>query len=149
MNMTTTKSKFENLVNAIKAGAGEDANDYLDILEKDMYSLGEYVDSVTKMETSIVIARARLEGEALRDRVMQLDKNRRDCHELAIMGIKRMNRFAKNFEVEPIYAGDVDDRYAIADFCMKTVEELFSNRNGQYVRERVRDFVRRDDDFER
>ena len=104
------KEKFLNLVNACK-----NDRDMLDIIESDMRALGEYVYSVHMMETSLPIIRVNYEGQELRDRVEKLDHNRREHHERAIMGVKRLNRFAEMEGVEKIFTGDVNDRYAIAE----------------------------------
>lgn len=130
----TTKGKFEKLVEAIRMQVTDEPEDFLELVEKDMCSFGEYVNAVMSMEVGINIARARLEGEELRDRIMQLDQRRRDCHEMAIVGVKRLNRFAEQFNVPKIYLGDVEDRYSVADFCMETVNEFFSTRSGNVTR---------------
>lgn len=120
------KEKFLNLVNACK-----NDRDMLDIIESDMRALGEYVYAVHMMETSLPIIRINYEGQELRDRVEKLDHNRREHHERAIMGVKRLNRFAEMEGVEKIFAGDVNDRYAIADFCRDTTIEMFDDRTGR------------------
>ena len=120
------KEKYINLVNVCK----EDA-DMLEIVNSDIAALGLYVNAVYMMETTLPIIRVRYDGEELRDRVERLDRNRRDYHERAIMGVKRLNRFAAMMNVEEIFDGDVNDRYAIADFCMETVTEIFNDRTGK------------------
>lgn len=89
------KEKFLNLVNACK-----NDSEMLEIIESDMKALGEYVYAVHMMETSIPIIHINYEGEELRDRVEKLDRNRRDHHDRAIMGVKRLNRFAEMEGVE-------------------------------------------------
>lgn len=120
------KEKFLNLVNACK-----NDRDMLDIIESDMRALGEYVYAVHIMETSLPIIRVNYEGQELRDRVEKLDHNRRTHHERAIMGVKRMNRFAEMEGIEKIFTGDVNNRYAIADFCRDTTVEMFDDRTGR------------------
>ena len=120
------KEKFLNLVNVCK-----NDRDMLDIIESDMRALGEYVYAVHMMETSLPIIRINYEGQELRDRVEKLDHNRREHHERAIMGVKRLNRFAEMEGVEKIFTGDVNDRYAIADFCRDTTIEMFDDRTGR------------------
>lgn len=120
------KEKFLNLVNSCK-----NDRDMLDIIESDMRALGEYVYAVHMMETSLPIIRVNYEGQELRDRVEKLDHNRREYHERAIMGVKRLNRFAEMEGVEKIFVGDVNDRYAIADFCRDTTIEMFNDRTGR------------------
>ena len=120
------KEKFLNLVNACK-----NDSEMLEIIENDMKALGEYVYAVHMMETSLPIIRINYEGQELRDRVEKLDCNRREHHERAIMGVKRLNRFAEMEGVEKIFTGDVEDRYVIADFCRDVTVEMFDDRTGR------------------
>lgn len=120
------KEKFLNLVNACK-----NDSEMLEIIESDMKALGEYVYAVHMMETSLPIIHINYEGEELRDRVEKLDRNRRDNHDRAIMGVKRLNRFAEMEGVEKIFTGDIEDRYAIADFCRDVTVEMFNDRTGR------------------
>lgn len=89
------KEKFLNLVNACK-----NDRDMLDIIESDMRALGDYVYTVHMMETALPITRINYEGQELRDRIEKLDHNRRAHHERAIIGVKRLNRFAEMEGVE-------------------------------------------------
>lgn len=120
------KEKFLNLVNACK-----NDSEMLEIIESDMKALGEYVYAVHMMETSLPIIHINYDGQELRSRVEKLDRNRRDHHDRAIMGVKRLNRFAEMEGVEKIFTGDVNDRYAIADFCRDTTVEMFDDRTGR------------------
>ena len=63
--------------------------------------------------------------------IEKLDHNRRAHHERAIIGVKRLNRFAEMEGVEKIFTGDVEDRYAIADFCRDVTVEMFDDRTGR------------------
>ena len=123
---TLIKEKCLNLVNACK-----NDRDMLDIIESDMRALGEYVYAVHMMETALPIIRINYEGQELRDRIEKLDHNRRAHHERAIIGVKRLNRFAEMEGVEKIFTGDVKDRYAIADFCRDVTVEMFDDRTGR------------------
>lgn len=120
------KEKFLNLVNVCKSD-----RDMLDIIESDIRALGEYVYAVHMMETALPIIRINYEGQELRDRIEKLDHNRRAHHERAIIGVKRLNRFAEMEGVEKIFTGDVEDRYAIADFCRDVTVEMFDDRTGR------------------
>ena len=120
------KEKFLNLVNACK-----NDSEMLEIIESDMKALGEYVYAVHMMETSLPIIHINYDGQELRSRVEKLDRNRRDHHDRAIMGVKRLNRFAEMEGVEKIFTGDVNDRYAIADFCRDATVEMFDDRTGR------------------
>ena len=83
----------------------------LEIIESDMKALGEYVYAVHMMETSIPIIHINYEGEELRDRVEKLDRNRRDHHDRAIMGVKRLNRFAEMEGVESELLPETEKEY--------------------------------------
>lgn len=120
------KEKFLNLVNACK-----NDSEMLEIIESDMKALGEYVYAVHMMETSLPIIHINYDGQELRSRVEKLDRNRRDHHDRAIMGVKRLNRFAEMEGVEKIFTGDIEDRYAIADFCRDATVEMFDDRTGR------------------
>ena len=120
------KEKFLNLVNACK-----NDSEMLEIIESDMKALGEYVYAVHMMETSLPIIHINYDGQELRNRVEKLDSNRRDHHDRAIMGVKRLNRFAEMEGVEKIFTGDIEDRYAIADFCRDATVEMFDDRAGR------------------
>lgn len=120
------KEKFLNLVNACK-----NDRDMLDIIESDIRALGEYVYAVHMMETALPIIRINYEGQELRDRIEKLGHNRRAHHERAIIGVKRLNRFAEMEGVEKIFTGDVEDRYVIADFCRDVTVEMFDDRTGR------------------
>lgn len=110
--------------------AASDDYDMLEIINSDMNALELYVQSVYTMEVTIPVVRARYEGEEVRDRITALDRNRRAAHERAIIAVKRLNRFSGILGVAPLFEGDVNDRYQIADFCHKVVSEIFSNRCG-------------------
>lgn len=102
-----------------------DDQDMERILDSDLESIGNYVSAVYAMEYRIPIIRARYEGQNMRDKIMELDENRRMAHERAIMAVKRLNRISKMHGLPDFFPGDTKDRYAIADFCGKMVQELF------------------------
>lgn len=117
------KERFINLVKAT-----EKDEDMLSVIEDQMNNLASYVNAVYAMEVQIQTLRFRLEGEEYRDAVTALDKRRRNAHEAAIAGCSILNRMAKMVNAEDMYDGDLDDRYAVADFCIKVVDELFHGR---------------------
>ena len=43
--------------------------------------------------------------------------------------MKRLNRFAGLADLPRLFDGNVDDRYEVADFCMNTVNTVFSARS--------------------
>ena len=80
------------------------------------------------MEFSSILIREREEGEKLREDLEKCDQDRHNAHERAIMGVKRLNRFAAMKGLSPIYEGDINNRYEIADFCSEVVNEYFDTR---------------------
>lgn len=117
------KNKFVALVDAYR-------NDEmaLELIENNMDSLNAYVTAVYAMEVQLQTLRFRLEGEEYRDAVMTIDRRRRNAHEAAIASCSVLNRIAAMEGVAPIYDGDLNDRYQVADFCIAIVEELFKGR---------------------
>ena len=100
----------------------------LDIIQADVLALGEYTQAVYSMEFSSAIIREKYEGEKVREKKKKNDQDRHNAHERAIMGVKRLNHFAGMKGLEPIFDGDVSNRYEVADFCCETVKEYFDNR---------------------
>ena len=94
--------------------------DYVDTFRK-------YVNSVIAMETGVSMARYRYEGEPekYQEVVQNYDKSRRICHESAIAACRVLNRISERSGLEPFYEGDTEGRYQVADFCMRSCEELF------------------------
>ena len=103
--------------------------DALEYIEKDMNSFATYVQSVYTMETRMVMAQAHYshDVEKIAEIRYNLDNQRRNAHELAITSIKRLCRFATIKGVEPLYDGDLEDRYEIADFCRRIVLHFFDS----------------------
>lgn len=131
----TTSNKDEMLtkISLLAKAVGdmeEDADDMLDIISSDLRSACNYVEAVCNMEYSIPIVRMRYEGQDMIDHIEALDSGRRHAHERAIMGVKRLNRFSRMFNLQDFYVGDEDDRNAVGDFCMVLVKELFDGRIG-------------------
>lgn len=117
------KEKFLALVNANKE------NDFvLRMITNYMNALGDYVSSVYRMEMQMPVLRFRLEGDAFRDAVTDLDRARRNAHEAAIAACSILNRICEKSGVENIFDGNLEDRYEVADFCMSTVETIFKDR---------------------
>jgi len=117
------KEEFLNLVKAC-----EKDEDLLDFVEMAMNTITKYVARVTHMEYALPIYKARYEGQELRDKIQTLDELRRSAHEAAISAVKSMDRLAKKLHVKPMYTGDLDNRYQIADFCENMVHEFFIDR---------------------
>lgn len=116
------KKLIENLASKIKD------NSDLEILEDVEKDFSHYVKSVSDMEHGIAVARFRLEGEEYRNYIQNLDKQRRAAHNAAIVSVRILNRFCKLYNTDLIFAGNIEDRVQVGNFCMKVVNELFENR---------------------
>jgi len=117
------KQNYEKLVSALK-----DDDDTLEFIKERMDHICNYVDKVTMMEYTIPILNARFEGQDLRDKIENLDSQRRIAHEMAISAVKQLNRICVANSIDKLYTGDEDNRYEIADFCGLVVTTLFEDR---------------------
>lgn len=118
-----TKQNYELLISKFR-----DDEDMLDFIKERMQKICGYVESVTAMEYSIPIIRARYEGQDLIDKIQKFDNNRHIAHEAAIASVKQLNRLCVSEGVSKLFDGDETDRYQIADFCMLVVNTLFEGR---------------------
>lgn len=120
--MSKMEERFKKLVEA-----WSDDEDALVYIEKDMNAFANYVQAVYTMETKLVLAQSLYNHdiEKLSQIRYNLDSQRRNCHELAISAIKQLCIFANVKNVEPLYNGNLEDRYEIADFCRKVVLHFF------------------------
>lgn len=125
------KEMYLNLVEAIKnSPETEYIDDDLKSVLRAMNSFSSYVLSVYNMETNIPIIRFRYEGEELREKIQNLDENRRLTHESAIANVSLLNNICRLYNVDEIFTGDKTDRYQVADFCEEVVSEFFKDRSG-------------------
>lgn len=122
------KERYDSLVEVIS----EDA-ELLDFVEDQMNSFVDYVKTVYEMSVSLQILRFRLEGNDYREAVERLDRKRRYAHESAIVACSSLKRLAASYSVESLYDGDLEDRYAIADFCSAIVDEMFKDKVGVHA----------------
>lgn len=122
--------KIKNLINACK-----DDPDMLEFLGDQFDTFGDYVNAVARMEYKIPILRATKDDVAdFQNAVQELDKMRRVYHNSAINACNILNRFSAKLGLEPFYEGSTDDRYQVADFAGRFVNELYCN--GIYKEER-------------
>ena len=128
--MKNVVKNFKELVNA-----WVDDEDVLELIENNMNSFPTYVSSVYNMEYHIQMVRIRYKGEPekIQDITMTLDRQRRMAHEAAIRSVTQLCRWATMKGVEPIYHGDLEDRYEIADFCRNIVLHFFDNGRGTHT----------------
>lgn len=122
--MSRLEDNFLNLVNAWK-----DDEDVIGYIEKDMNAFANYVHAVYTMETKISMASVLYNHDVEKYANIRctLDTQRRNCHEIAITAIKQLCRFANVKNIEPLYNGNLEDRYEIADFCRKIVLHFFDS----------------------
>lgn len=87
-----------------------------------------YVDRVAAMENALESARFRLEGQDYRDRIADLDRQRRVVHDDLISKVNMSLRLAGKVAAEHPFTGDVDDRQQVADFAKKISDFYYDNR---------------------
>ena len=115
--------KYNNLVSSYS-----NDEDVLEIIKDDMGRINDYVTVVYNETYLTPLYRVMYEDQELRDRLQALDSDRRDKHDLAIMAVKRLNRFCAMSGIELLYEGDYD-HYNVAEFCNEVNSELFKARS--------------------
>lgn len=131
--MSTIISKYQNLISACR----EDI-DLVEFIKEDMNCYRDYVNQV--VETEIIIPVLRFKVDDVKDyqeRVMRLDQIRRIKHERAIDACNQLNRISEKLGLPLFYEGDIQNRYAIADFCLEVVNELFLNGQQKSIRDLI------------
>lgn len=129
VRMVNTMTLRERFVKLVMAWEVERDDDIMRLITDNMNAFCKYVEAVYTMEYSMPMLRAQYDGQEYRDRVQQLDANRRHAHERAIIAATQLNRWAKMKGVEPLMLGDTTDRYQVADFCEEIVTEFFRTRS--------------------
>lgn len=123
------KELFIGLADA--AAKAENGEKITGMIENNMETLVDYVKSVYMMEVSLTLSRVRLgdDSREFAERVAELDRKRRICHEAAIASVSALNRMCDFFKVARVFEGDIDNRYEVADFCGNMVDEIFKSRD--------------------
>jgi hypothetical protein len=119
---------FTKLAAAIKGSESEYATEDLETLDSAMTSFRKYVDQVDMGEQQIRLAAVRFEGDAYREMISRYDRQRHDHHETAIANVRLVNRLASMYGVPPLFVGNDQNRYEVADYCLNVVCDLFNNR---------------------
>lgn len=102
-----------------------DKNEALDDLERLFKAFPEYANIVISIQQRTPMLSLRYDGEELREITMNLDTNRRICHDAAIASISGLNRICEMHEL-PKYADiNTNDRQEVARFVGKYVAELY------------------------
>ena len=119
---------LKELIRRISASNAPDAREDLDIIAKAMESFHEYVNTVVKGETKLLLQGGGLEGQEYRDVISQYDSHRHGVHEKAICDVKLINRLASREGLPSVFTGDDTQRHQVADFCLELDQYLFQNR---------------------
>ena len=128
MRMIT--EEYNKLIHAIKHSDNQYKTDDLEMLDDLMGSFGDYVDIVYQETYRTPILRARLDGDELRQRLQQMDMQRRIYHDSAISSCSQINKLCEIYGVEPI-CPITNDRYVIADYCAQISAAFYLNGIGK------------------
>lgn len=107
---------------------GEDQEMMLDIVHGFEKNCIAYIEGVANMENVLNIGRFRLEPEDYRAEVRRLDERRSILHNVVIGDCTILNRFCQSYNIENIYEGNLADRYEVAEFAKKYIDELWQDR---------------------
>lgn len=102
--------------------------DVLEYIEDTVKTCTDYVQRVDMMETQLITARFRMDQERYQSFIVDIDAQRRRCHNDAISSMGFLNRTAQSHGLDPIFTGDQKDRYQVADFCLELTNAIFENR---------------------
>lgn len=117
------KEKVEALVKAYS-----DDKEVLALIEDGLNSFSEYVKVVNNLENAIAVGRFKLSPEDFREKVENLDRNRRIVHNGVIASTKFLNNFCLLKKLPLFFEGDVADRLEVAEFAMLVAKEIFDER---------------------
>lgn len=120
-------SEYNRLFQTISSSKDEFAKDDLDTIDDALTQCRRYVEVVDTTEQQIKLAYVRFDGEDLREKVVNYDRQRRSAHESAISSANMLNRLSNLYGCEKIYSGG-EDRLEVADFCLEVVVQIFENR---------------------
>lgn len=129
MEICDIKKQFSELI--YKLGELKDidvSKDCITYIEDIIGTCGVYVEKVTQMEAAIATARFIMEPEEYRTYISNLDKSRRISHDGIMANMAILNRYCRLAEVPPIYKGDLNNRYEVAEFAMSIVQAFFGDR---------------------
>lgn len=99
-----------------------------EMVEDGMKSCLNYVNAVDMMELAMPRIMASLSGDDMREKIAEYDKSRKIAHDAAIAYAGSLNRIAIDLGLDPLYMGDLNDRYQVGDYCIDVVSTLFKNR---------------------
>ena len=114
------KRRWDDLV------AASDPED-LEAIELRGDTLARYVDRVAYIDRNAAIWPATMDPEDCRQKLMDLDRERRNLHNHCLAAVKGLNSMAVAKRLPPLFDGDVDDRYAVADFAGEFVNRCYEH----------------------
>ena len=122
------RERYHHLLDTMRSSEETEKEDYDFVLER-MLRLSDYIKQVFKMQIEMSVVHDRFSGSDVSDKIKEVDRKRKDRHDLAIDAVNQLNRFCDIYKVEPLFDGDTSDRQAVAEFCMEAVKCFFDNRN--------------------
>ena len=108
----------------------EKDSEILEYIEDTVKTCTDYVQRVDMMETQLITARMRMDQDRYQEFIMNIDAQRRRCHNDAIASMGFLNRIAKANGIDQIFLGSQEDRYEVADFCLELTVAIFKERKG-------------------
>lgn len=126
------KEKIFNLINAINKSIESDSVDE----KEELYTFVvdttnkyvQYVNSVIIMELEMALYQGiRFDDpEKYKDKIIKLDTNRKQSHDIAISSCNQLNRLCETVNVDKICDFDTSDRYKVADFIGNFINEMYN-----------------------
>lgn len=104
-NLSETKRRYIDLIKAICEDSKDDEESRdmtLDFIDGRMKSFIAYEQSIQNSEILIPVLRFTKDGEELKDKIMELDNDRRNKHDVAIGSLNSINRKCQELGVKPI-----------------------------------------------
>ena len=102
------------------------------MVTKFLNSCNDYVTAVYNMETSIQVARFRLDDNEYRETIMRLDRNRKTCHNSLVGAVNSTNRIAGMVDYPKVLDNEnVEERQNRRDcgnLAIEVVKEYFDAR---------------------
>ena len=128
MEKFLNESALKDLIRRLSTSNDPDDQEDFDIVTKAMEAFHNYVDTVVKGETNLLLQGSNLDGQEYRDAITNYDGDRHSAHEKAIGDAKLVNRLAAREGLPPIFTGDDTQRHHVADFCLELDQYFFQNR---------------------
>ena len=101
----------------------------IDLIIEQMNRIAAYQHHVWEMTMMEPVLRIKYEGQEFRDRFKEIDTTRTNKHEAAIIGTAILTRMAHAKNIQPMFRGDVTNRYDVAEFAGNVADVFY--RDGQ------------------